>query len=156
MTLGVKIREAGLGADVAKDDVRVDVRVEIANALFVARNGVLKRGLRLRVGRVPAAPVVSGAALDAVAVDVHVGQVAVAALDVDDSVPVEVIATVGICWITGVRARFKKQKQSKSLKGTSLLCPLGGLSGNSYTYSWFLHLCYKSLMREGYCTCPQM
>lgn len=110
MALGVKVGEAGLGADVAKDDVRVDVRVEIADALLVARDDLLERGLRLRVGRVPAAPVVTGAALDAVAVDVHVGQVAVAALDVDDSVLVEVVATVGICWIVRVRGRTGKIK----------------------------------------------
>lgn len=74
MVLGIEVGEAGVGPDVAEDDVRVDVGVEVPDALVVPAHRVRERRHRLRVAGVAAPPVVRGRPLHAVAVDVHVGQ----------------------------------------------------------------------------------
>jgi hypothetical protein len=73
----------------------VDVGVEVADALVVARDRVGEGGDALRVVAVAAAAVVGGTALGTVAVDVHVDEVAARALQVDDLVVCHVVAAVG-------------------------------------------------------------
>lgn len=84
MVLGL---EAGVAALVAKDNVAVDVGVEVGNT--VALDCVLEGSLALAAGVVGA---VAAAVVGAVAVDIHVVVVALAALEVDDVLD---IAAVG-------------------------------------------------------------
>ena len=88
---------AGAATLVAKDDVRVNIGIEVTLALAVAADSVLERSLRLGVARASASAVVGRAALDTVTVDVHVDELAVLALKIDDIVIVAVVTTVGEC-----------------------------------------------------------
>lgn len=86
---------ARTAALVTKDNVRVDVSIQVTNTLAVATDDVLERSLRLSIARATAAAVVSLAALNAVAVNVHVDKFAIGSLEVDDVVVVLVVAAVG-------------------------------------------------------------
>lgn len=100
MLLRVKGLPARPGALVTKDNVRVDVGVEILLRRAVRLENPLERGDGLGITRRTAAAVVGGAALDAVAVNVHVDELAVLALEVDDVVVLDVVAAVrvGLKW----------------------------------------------------------
>lgn len=100
----VKVCKALPAARVAKDDVRMGIGVEIALAGAVAAEGVSKGRDGLGVARGAAATVVGWAVLDAVAVDVHVDQLAVFALQVDDVVVADVVAAVAKVYGLHVRA----------------------------------------------------
>ena len=84
----------GVVALVAKDDVVVDEGVEVLDAELL--HVLLEGRLVLRVVGAAAAAVVLGRIGDAVAVNVHVGEVAALALDVDDVVVVLVVAAVAV------------------------------------------------------------
>lgn len=88
----------GLGALVTKHHVRMHVGVEVVNILVVALDDPLERRDGLRVLAALAPPVVAAPVLLAVAVDVHVGEAAARALDVDDVVVGQVVAAVGEGW----------------------------------------------------------
>ena len=85
-------RVTGLGPFVAEDDVRVDVGVEVGDA--VGGNGVFEGGFVLRIRGGGAAAVAAG--LRAVAVDVHVGE-GVGAFD-EDGLSGDGLLAVGPIW----------------------------------------------------------
>lgn len=90
---GIKSHVAALAALVAEHDVGVNVCVEVLDALLVAGDGILEGCLVLGIlGAVTAA--VSGAE-SAVAVNIHVDQVAAGALEVHDTVVAQVVTAVG-------------------------------------------------------------
>jgi hypothetical protein len=76
----------------------VHVGVEVPDALLVLLDDPLKRRDGLRVGAAAAPPVVAAPVLLAVAVDVHVGEGAARALEVDDVVVGHVVAAVREGW----------------------------------------------------------
>lgn len=108
MLLRVKLREAGLRPDISEHDIRVDVGIEIPDAFPISPNGVREGGDRLSVAGVPTAAIVGGAALGSIAVDVHVGKLSIAALDVDNLGVLQMVTTVGkgcsvsLAWGLGV------------------------------------------------------
>lgn len=79
----------------------MDVRVEVRDALAVAADGILERCVALRVGRVPA-PAVVGVArrlvLVAVAVNVHVGELTLGALQVENSIGIQMVLAIREGW----------------------------------------------------------
>ena len=92
MVLRGECRVTGLGPFVAEDDVRVDVGVEVGDA--VGGNGVFEGGFVLRIRGGGAAAVAAG--LRAVAVDVHVGE-GVGAFD-EDGLSGDGLLAVGPIW----------------------------------------------------------
>lgn len=92
--LGVEGGVASSATLVAKDDIRVNIGIEILLAGAVAADGAGERGLALGVGGLAAAAIVGSTALDAVAVNVHVCELAILALEVDDLVVGRVVTTV--------------------------------------------------------------
>lgn len=80
----------------------MDIRIQIRQtALVIPAHGILKRGIALGIRRIPAPPIVSIAGwlvLIAVAVNIHVGKLAIRALDVEDAVVGEVVLAVGKTW----------------------------------------------------------
>lgn len=72
----------------------MDVGVEIPLAGTVAADGASKGGLALGIGGLATATVVGRTSLDTIAINVHVGELAVLALKVDDIVVGRVVAAV--------------------------------------------------------------
>lgn len=90
--LWLKGHVARLAALVAQHHKGVDVGVEILDTGLVARDGVLEGSLVLSILGAVTAAVAS--AKSTVAVDIHVYQVAVGALEVHDAIVVQVVTTV--------------------------------------------------------------
>ena len=83
-------------ARIAKHYIWVNIRIQVPDTIAICRDIPLKRSNGLGVGRLATPPVVRSALLRAVAVHVHVDELAVLALHVDDAVAVEVIAAVRV------------------------------------------------------------
>lgn len=94
----IKVRIVGAGAAVSKHDVWMSIGVKIPLPGPVAAQQIGKRRDGLGVRGSAAAAVVGRAVLDAIAVNVHVGEGASPALDVDDLVGLEVVGAVVEVW----------------------------------------------------------
>ena len=82
MLLGVEVGVARLVSEVVKDDISYEIRIEVGHlTVRILFHFVLESGRRLRVIRVPAAPV-SMIGLIAVAVNIRVGEFAALAVKV--------------------------------------------------------------------------
>jgi hypothetical protein len=79
---------------VSKDDVRVYMRVQVADAHVVRLDGGLDARPLLGRRRHVASSIILGTALLAVAVDVHVGEEAFLGLKIDYTVVFEVVSAV--------------------------------------------------------------
>lgn len=96
--LRIELFPPGFSPVVAKDDIRMNIGVKVPLASAVALYDPLKGRRRLCVPGAAAAAVVGRAPLDAVAVNIHVYQLAILALEVDDVVVGDVVAAVvGVC-----------------------------------------------------------
>lgn len=90
------------GALVSKHDIGMYIRVEVPRVGAVAAQDIGKGRHGLHIGGGAAAAVVGGAELDAVAVNVHVGEVSLFALDVEDLVFFEAVAAVVKICVKGI------------------------------------------------------
>lgn len=116
VVLRVESNVAGAAALVAKDDVWVNIGVQVTLALTVAADSVLERSLRLGVARASASAIISGTALDTIAVNIHVDELAVLALKIDDIVIVAMVATVReCCHLVSFAALFELRSSDRSL-----------------------------------------
>lgn len=77
--------ERRIRAIVSKDDVRVDVGVQIGDADIVADDGIFEARLGLSIVAVAAPSIISIAALFAVAIDIHIDELFAVAVQVDDA-----------------------------------------------------------------------
>ncbi len=82
---------------VSKDNVRVHKGVQLFDPGLIPCQRVSEGGLRLPVADRVASAIISWTLLVSIAVDVHVGQLAFGAFDVDDPGIGEVVATIGNC-----------------------------------------------------------
>jgi hypothetical protein len=80
---------------VAKDNIGMDVCVEILDAFLVSLDEILKGSDGLCVTATATAAIVGRATLPAIAVNVHVGEGATWAFDVNYAVAGEIVAAVG-------------------------------------------------------------
>lgn len=92
--LRVERLEASLTTNIAEDNVRMDFSVQVSNTLSVSPHSVGEGSDRLGVARLSAATVVSRATLRSVAVDVHIGELAILSSEVDDLVVLKVVTAV--------------------------------------------------------------
>lgn len=88
----------------------MDIGVQVRDALLVPLDGVREGGDALCVAGISTSTIVCGAALCAVAVDVHVCELAAGALDVENVVVCYVVATVGECWASVLVGAVHKGK----------------------------------------------
>lgn len=94
MLLWVKGRPSGLRSVVTENNVRVNIRVQIIDSGLVTLDFGLERRLRLRVGGGTASAV--SMSLRTIAVNIHVREATSRALDVDDIVIAQVVATIAV------------------------------------------------------------
>lgn len=80
--LGIERRARAI---VTKDDVGVDLGVQVGDADLVADYGVFETSLRLSIPTAAASSIFASAALLAVAIDVHVDELFSVAMQVDDT-----------------------------------------------------------------------
>lgn len=93
---GLRIPSVPVSATlVTEDDIRVGIGVKIPLAGAIASDSISESGDILGITRVAAAAIISRATLDTITVDVHVGESAVGALKVDDTIIGKVITAVG-------------------------------------------------------------
>lgn len=113
MLLGVECSIAISRTVVAEHDVVMDVSIEILNAVTILCHGVLESSLGLSIVRVSAAAIVTFAMLQAVTVDIHVGQVPTLTLQIDNSLVLQMVCTIAIAYINLISRTF--------ISGTSYL-----------------------------------
>jgi hypothetical protein len=91
---------------VAKHDVGVSVGVEVHESRDVVASYLVTERCHVLVGRVVSTAAIIRLELDAVAVDIHVGQEPVQALGVHDAIVLQMVAAIGpICLVKADQQR---------------------------------------------------
>jgi len=80
----VEVGESSSGTDISKDNIGVDIGIEIIDSFAIRRDYVCKGRDALGVPGSTTAPIVFWTTLLAVAVDVHISQVTTSTLNVDN------------------------------------------------------------------------